>query len=93
MSVASRLFRGILVAGAIMMVLPPSTQAQGNVCESQAKRRECSEQCCGRRSCSPSCEVDCVRACVDACKNPALFSAYNGRLRDLRIRCGDKSVR
>jgi len=94
MLASSRVLRIALVAGAALFLPAPYIQAQENVCAAQDKRQACSFQCCGRRSCPPSCEVDCVKACVDACAAPGAQSqVFAGRLRELQIRCGNRSVR
>ena len=67
-------------------------QAQANACDSQAQRAACSEQCCGRRSCPPACEADCVRACVAACKDPSQASSYQNQMRSFQQRCGNRSM-
>ena len=67
--------------------------AQENACAAADPRQACSLQCCGRRSCPPSCEVDCVKLCVDACGSQTRSLAYNSRKRDLQLRCGNKSAR
>jgi hypothetical protein len=67
--------------------------AQGDACAAQDKRQACSMQCCGRRSCPPSCEIDCVKACVDACSSVERTRAHHARLRELQIRCGNKAVK
>ena len=82
-----------VVAATMTLAWAPAGMAQGNVCSASDKRQACSFECCGRRSCPPSCEVDCVKPCVDACSSPALLSAYTARKRELQIRCGNKSVR
>src|SRR6476646_4384588 len=70
----------------------PGAAQEQNVCASQDKRQACSFQCCGRRSCPPSCEVDCVKRCVDACEGPATRSLeYGARKRELQLRCGNKA--
>jgi hypothetical protein len=95
MSVGARLLGIALIAGAGMLasVLPIPARAQDNPCTAQDPRQACSFQCCGRRSCPPTCEVDCVKACVDACSSPARLQAYTARKRDLQVRCGNRSVR
>lgn len=67
--------------------------AQENACAAQDPRQACSYQCCGRRSCPPSCEVDCVKLCVDACGSQTRSLAYDNRKRDLQLRCGNKGAR
>ena len=67
--------------------------AQENACAAPDPRQACSYQCCGRRSCPPSCEVDCVKLCVDACGSQTRSLAYDNRKRDLQLRCGNKGAR
>jgi len=67
--------------------------AQENACAAPDPRQACSYQCCGRRSCPPSCEVDCVKLCVDACGSQTRSLAYDSRKRDLQLRCGNKGAR
>jgi hypothetical protein len=93
MSIASKLLSIAVVAGAAMLTSASLGEAQDNVCAAQDKRQACSVQCCGRRSCPPSCEVDCVKLCVDACAAPDRAQAYGARKRELQIRCGNKSAR
>jgi hypothetical protein len=69
-----------------------TAQAQANACDSQAQRATCSEQCCGRKSCPPACEADCVRACVAACKDPSQASSYQNQMRSFQQRCGNRSM-
>lgn len=71
---------------------PSAVRAQANACDSQAQRATCSEQCCGRRTCPPACEADCVRACVAACKNPAQAPTYQNQMRSFQQRCGNRSM-
>jgi hypothetical protein len=70
---------------------PTLAQAQADICSSPDRRQACSFQCCGRRSCPPSCEIDCVKVCVDACASPERTRSLSGRMRDLQIRCGNKA--
>jgi len=93
MPIGSKLLRVAVLAGAAMLISVSSGVAQENVCAAKDKRQACSVQCCGRWSCPPSCEVDCVKACVDACNVPDRAKAYALRKRDLQLRCGNKSVR
>lgn len=89
--------RAALVAGIAALASMAAAHAQGqapvDVCAAPDKRQACSYQCCGRRSCPPSCEVDCVKVCVDACSSPARMQAYTARKRDLQVRCGNRSIR
>ena len=80
------------VAGTAMLAWASAAAAQENACAAQDRRQACF-QCCGRRSCPPSCEVDCVKLCVDACSSQTRSLAYDNRKRDLQIRCGNKSAR
>ena len=93
MSICSRLMQVAIVAGAAMLSSASVCVAQENVCAAQDPRRACSFQCCGRRACPPSCEVDCVKACVDACTSQTRSLAYNNRKRELQTRCGNRSAR
>lgn len=79
-----------ILAGAMLFSASPG-RAQG-ACDSQAQRIQCSEQCCGRKSCTPSCEADCVRACVVACKDPARSATFTSQLRTYQHRCGNRSL-
>jgi hypothetical protein len=93
MSICSKLLQVAIVAGAAMLACTSAGVAQENACAAQDQRQACSFQCCGRRSCPPSCEVDCVKLCVDACSSQTRSLAYNSRKRELQIRCGNKSAR
>jgi len=93
MSVGSRLLLWAAAAGAAMLVGTLVAGAQDNACAAQDVRQACSVQCCGRRSCPPSCEVDCVKLCVDACSSQTRSLAYGARKRDLQIRCGNRNAR
>ena len=93
MSICSKLLQVALVAGAAMLACSSACVAQENACAAQDQRQACSFQCCGRRSCPPSCEVDCVKLCVDACGSQTRSLAYNTRKRELQLRCGNKSAR
>jgi hypothetical protein len=93
MSVGARVL-GIAVIATVGLLMPASpSPAQEDPCAAKDKRQACSYQCCGRRSCPPSCEVDCVKPCVDACSSPAQLKAYGERKRSLQLRCGNRSVR
>lgn len=63
------------------------------ICGAQNRRQACSYQCCGRRSCPPTCEVDCVKVCVDACAAPDRFQSFIAGIRQLQVRCGNRSLR
>jgi hypothetical protein len=91
MSICSKLLQVAIVAGAAMLACSSAGVAQENACAAQDQRQACSFQCCGRRSCPPSCEVDCVKLCVDACSSQTRSLAYNSRKRELQLRCGNKS--
>jgi hypothetical protein len=91
MSVCSKLLQVAIVAGAAMLACSSASVAQENACAAQDQRQACSFQCCGRRSCPPSCEVDCVKRCVDACSSPTRSLEYGARKRELQLRCGNKS--
>jgi hypothetical protein len=77
----------IAIACAFLVALPAAGRTQ-DVCSSPAKYRECSTQCCGRTTCSPACQGDCVRLCIEACRNPATRSVYQQQLPGLQARCG-----
>jgi len=93
MSIGSTFMQAALVAGVAMLAWASAGTAQENVCAAADQRQACSFQCCGRRSCPPSCEVDCVKLCVDACSSQTRSLAYNTRKRELQLRCGNKSAR
>ena len=93
MSLCSKLALSALVAGALMLPWRAAGQTQENVCAAQDVRQACSFQCCGRRACPPSCEVDCVKLCVDACSSQTRSMAYDARKRELQLRCGNRSAR
>lgn len=95
MLVEMRLLSFACLLGMLLAVTLPavSSLAQENACAAQDKRQACSVQCCGRKSCPPSCEVDCVKSCVDACASPAAQQTHNAKLREMQIRCGNKSVK
>ncbi len=76
-----------------VLVVATCAIAQENACAASDPRQACSYQCCGRRSCPPSCEVDCVKLCVDACGSQTRSLAYDNRKRDLQLRCGNKGAR
>lgn len=92
MTVPASLLAAAALAGALLFSAS-AANAQANVCESQAQRIQCSQQCCGLKSCAPACESDCVRACVDACKNPAKVQSFTGELDAYRQRCGNRGLR
>ena len=93
MSIWSKLLQVAIVAGAAILAYSSAGMAQENACAAQDQRQACSFQCCGRRSCPPSCEVDCVKLCVDACSSQTRSLSYNSRKRELQIRCGNKTAR
>jgi hypothetical protein len=93
MSICAKLMQVAMVAGAATLVWASASAAQENVCAAQDQRQACSFQCCGRRACPPSCEVDCVKRCVDACSSPTRSLEYGARKRELQLRCGNRSVR
>ena len=96
MPIGLKVLQSAAFAGALLLMMMPAAQAQQagvDPCTAQDKRQACSYQCCGRRACPPSCEVDCVKTCVDACSSPARSLNYTNRLRDLQLRCGNRSVR
>jgi hypothetical protein len=91
MSIHATVFGALTLASALLFA-SSAAMAQANVCESQAQRIQCAQQCCGLKSCAPACEADCVRACVAACKDPAKVQGYNGQLPTLRQRCGNRGL-
>jgi hypothetical protein len=93
MSICAKLLQVAFVAGAVMLAWTSAGAAQENVCGAKDQRQACSFQCCGRWSCPPSCEVDCVKLCVDACSSQTRSLTYNSRKRELQLRCGNKSAR
>lgn len=93
MTIGAKLLNLAMLVGAVVLVSAAPGVAQENACAAKDRRQACSVQCCGRWSCPPSCEVDCVKACVDACDAPGRAEAYNARKRSLQLRCGNKSVR
>ena len=88
--ILARALATILLA---LLVDATCAMAQENACAAHDPRQACSYQCCGRRSCPPSCEVDCVKLCVDACGSQTRSLAYDSRKRDLQLRCGNKGAR
>lgn len=78
-----------LAGGSVWAAQGPAS----DVCRESNKRQACSYQCCGRHSCPPTCEVDCVKACVDACASAQRFDVFLSRLRQLQVRCGNRSLR
>jgi len=91
-------FLATAVGGALayllaLLVGATCAMAQENACATPDPRQACSYQCCGRRSCPPSCEVDCVKLCVEACSSQTRSLAYDNRKRDLQLRCGNKGAR
>jgi hypothetical protein len=93
MSICNKGLQSALLAGAVILGWASSGAAQENACAAQDVRQACSFQCCGRRSCPPSCEVDCVKLCVDASSSQTRSMAYGARKRDLQLRCGNRSAR
>jgi hypothetical protein len=93
MSICTKLLQAALVASVGVLAWTSAGVAQENACAAQDQRQACSFQCCGRRACPPSCEVDCVKLCVDACSSQTRSLAYNNRKRELQVRCGNKSAR
>ena len=59
-----------------------------DVCTAADRVQACSVQCCGRKSCTPACELDCVKVCVDSCGSTASRDAFVRDLNAMRIRCG-----
>ena len=76
-----------VVAVAAAIALPAASVAQDQ-CASSAQQRTCSMQCCGRTSCAPACQADCVRACIDVCRAPQKQATYQGQLPEMKQRCG-----
>jgi hypothetical protein len=89
----ARVLAGLLAAVLALLVGATHAMAQENACAAPDPRQACSHQCCGRRSCPPTCEVDCVKLCVDACGSQTRSLAYDSRKRDLQLRCGNKGAR
>lgn len=75
------------VAVSAAIALPAAGTAQ-DICASSAQQRKCSLQCCGRTSCAPSCQADCVRACIGVCRAPQAQADFDRQLSDMRQRCG-----
>ena len=92
-ALARALTRALATALLALLVDATCAVAQENACAAHDPRQACSYQCCGRRSCPPSCEVDCVKLCVDACGSQTRSLAYDSRKRDLQLRCGNKGAR
>lgn len=80
---------------ALSLALPARAQQinPDEICLAQNKRESCSYQCCGRRSCPPTCEVDCVKVCVDSCASPERLQSFIAGIRQLQVRCGNRSLR
>lgn len=96
MRTGTRAMRAALLGALLACCAGGAAWAQvqaSDVCRASNKRQACSYQCCGRHSCPPTCEVDCVKACVDACASTERFDAFLSRLRQLQIRCGNRSLR
>lgn len=93
MSICSRIAQCAGAAGLAVLAWTTGAAAEGNVCADPNVRQACSFQCCGRRSCPPSCEVDCVKLCVDGCSSQTRSMTYNARKRELQIRCGHRGAR
>ena len=87
----ARRAKGFCAAAVVAMLALPSGAMAQDGCTSPAKNRECSLQCCGRTTCAPSCQGDCVRQCIDACRMPQLRSRFNSQLPNLQARCGYRS--
>lgn len=77
----------VAVAIAAAIALPAASVAQDQ-CASSAQQRTCSMQCCGRTSCGPACQADCVRACVEVCRAPQKQTSFQGQLNEMKQRCG-----
>lgn len=88
MSIRSGLWLAALLTGGLSMALGPAPQAQGDQCASREMRIACSMQCCGRKSCPPACEIDCVKLCVDACGNAGKKAGFEAQKQTLQRRCG-----
>ena len=93
MRVSVEPMRAVLIAAGTLLAFSMPAAAQENVCAAEDVRQACSQQCCGRRSCPPSCEVDCVKLCVDSCGSQTRSLTYNTRKRDLQLRCGNRGAR
>jgi hypothetical protein len=92
-TVLATVLAAVLANVLTLLVTATCAIAQENACAASDPRQACSYQCCGRRSCPPSCEVDCVKLCVDACGSQTRSLAYDNRKRDLQLRCGNKGAR
>lgn len=79
-------FWPMTMACAAAFLLPSAGWA--DTCSTPTKFRECSQECCGRTTCSPACQGDCVRRCVEACRNPAARPGYQQQLSEMQTRCG-----
>lgn len=82
-----RIVLSVAVAVAAMIGVPAASTAQDQ-CASSAQQRSCSMQCCGRTSCAPACQADCVRACIDVCRAPQKQASFQGQLNEMKQRCG-----
>ncbi|HZQ38170.1 MAG TPA: hypothetical protein VFD32_19730 [Dehalococcoidia bacterium] len=91
MSAFGQVLGSTLAAAALWLAWASAAPAQENACAAQNVRRACSVQCCGRWSCPPSCEVECVKLCVDACGSQTRSLTYSTRKRELQLRCGNRS--
>lgn len=90
MSTGSALWLTALLAGALLLAPGPAPRAQSDQCASREMRVACSMQCCGRKSCPPACEIDCVKLCVDACGNASKKVTFEAQKQTLQRRCGYK---
>lgn len=88
MSTRSGLWLAALLAGALSMAPASELRAQSDQCASRETRIACSMQCCGRKSCPPACEIDCVKLCVDACANAGKKASFEAQKQTLQRRCG-----
>lgn len=92
MATGSTSLRVVFFLAAALLTPASAPHAQGSACAAPDKRQACSFQCCGRRSCPPSCEIDCVKACVDSCASAAGRAVYEKNSQAMQIRCGKRNV-
>ena len=76
--------------GMVMFAAAGGAQAQ-DACAAPDKQQACSVQCCGRNSCPPACELDCVKSCVDGCGSEMKRGIFRRDLKTMQIRCGNPS--
>jgi hypothetical protein len=86
-----RSLTGIVGCFFVMLANVTGASAQNAACSSPNRHAACSMQCCGRASCAPACEAECVKVCSDSCADPGRQSAFSAVLEGLRQRCGFKA--